>query len=412
MRKAVEKMNGKSRMNKRREHQGYVDSREPFGLMDIVSLVLAAVLVTGCVHARQPKWTQAGHTTATVNRHDVSRFAFRSAPTLSMIGDRAGGTKGPISGSGSSLCWSWNGKWLAFSHRDKRNTWAVSVTDTSRVLHIAEGLPNEPRPTMGQNRELAFTYGSRDAKFAYITHIRDVLAPHKQSRITLPNAMIAAIRLSPNDGTIALVTRTPKASKFSLVFSDPRGVISKPARISFWLEDAGWSPKGDRLAVLRHTMFDETDCPKQHLYLYFPHTRQLKPIVTHRLVHRWVWSRDGRHIYYTERKWQPVVPIRLWRVSVTTGKEEVLADLASLGSNLELVVPSPDGKAALAVVKKTDKARDLELLDFEKKTRWLVASGDLWSPTWSPSGDRFAVSVGGNLWVVNKADLSAYHVTP
>jgi len=153
------------------------------------------------------------------------------------------------------------------------------------------------------------------------------------------------------------------------------------------------SPAQDQIAVLGKTSYDEPT----KLYLFSNDTNGEREILTDEQgIEPWLtWSPDGKYLLFSKIRFGEHTNFvyDLYRLNVVTH------DLDRLSSDARLEYPdySPDGKSIVAVQFRRSGS-DLVLLDADgSNIRPLTSFHDdeveVYSPRWSPNGQRIAFSV-------------------
>jgi Tol biopolymer transport system component len=293
--------------------------------------------------------------------------------------------------------WSPDGKRLAFTWRDSKSSWGISITDLSHASIVAKGLSSEPYVSLGVGNQLFWW-----DKLGNLSFLEDATTRKVSATKTLPSVNSGG-QVSPIGNPLAMVTFSD--SNQSLIFLETPTLASGIAPVfDFPIRMIRWSPKGDQLVVFRYPNQEEIVNSKlvEYLYVYDLILKSTSPLVTNRQVlqHSWGWTKDGRYIFFAERTLERAKALRVWKVDSITKKQELIVDFASAGINIDAMIPSPDGNALLVVQRKSKDTYELGLINLIKKKWWTVAKGDLWMPSWSPNGDKFAVSINRNLWII------------
>lgn len=338
---------------------------------------------------------------------NIAAFSRGKAPVFNAAKSKKQ-TKGRVANN-KGIDWSRDGKHLAFTWRNSKSSWGISVTDLSHTITVAKDLASEPYISSGVGYQLFWW-----DKLGNLSYLEDATTGKVTAVKKLP-ITISSGQVSPNGSPLVMVASSDRGS--SIIYLETPSLVSV-VTLAFDLpvRMIRWSPKGDQLAILRYPSKEAIFNSKLEEYLYVDDLRlnSITPLVTNRQVlrHSWGWNKDGRYIYFAERTLERVKALRVWKVDCVTKKQKLIVDFASAGIYIEAMIPSPDGDALLVVQRKSKDAYELGLIDLAKKKWWTVASGDLWMPSWSPSGDRFAISINGNLWVIQRDTLKGRCVFP
>lgn len=338
---------------------------------------------------------------------DITAFSHKKAPVLDAAKSRKQINGRVVNNKG--IDWSPDRKRLAFTWRDSKRSWGISVTDLSHTNTVASDLTSEPYISLGVGNQLCWW-----DKLGNLSFLADATTGKVTTTKKLPNTNSIG-QVSPNGSPLVMVASSDRGS--SLIHLETPSLASD-VTLTFELpvRMIRWSPNGNQLAILRYPSQEAIFNSKLEEYLYIDDLKlnNITPLVTDRQVlrHSWGWTKDSRHIYFAERTLERVKALRVWKVDSVTKKQELIADFASAGINVDAMIPSPDGDALLVVQRKSKDTYELGLIDLIKKKWWTVAKGDLWMPSWSPNGDKFAVSINGNLWVIQRDTLKGQCIIP